>query len=142
MTKGSSLILRIYFGVVSAVTLFTLMYGAIDMLTIGLKTYVITAADMPSYGLVNCDSPDAQYQFGSYTKPIDGGTTSTTVTLTPDEMKARCEASNETTMENYRREKANNAVRDIATVLVSLPLFITHFRVVYRDWTEERKEKA
>lgn len=137
MTKGGSLILRIYFGVVSAVTLFTLMYGAIDMLTIGLKTYVITAADTPSYGLVNCDSADAQYQFGSYTKPVETG--STTVTLTQEEMKARCEASNDTTMENYRREKANNAVRDIATVLVSLPLFITHFRIVYRDWTEERK---
>jgi len=57
MTKGSSLILRIYFGVVSAVTLFTLMFGAIDFLTIGLKTYVFTSADVPAYGLVNCSDP-------------------------------------------------------------------------------------
>lgn len=131
MTKGGSLILRIYFGVVSAVTLFTLMYGAIDMLTIGLKTYVITAADVPEYGLENCDNPGARY-----VEPVK---TSASDTATTEEEKAACELRNGDTMDNYRRQKASNAVRDIATVLVSLPLFITHFRIVYRDWSEERK---
>jgi len=41
-------------------------------------------------------------------------------------------------MENYGREKANNAVRNLALIVVSLPLFILHFRVVYRDWKDER----
>ncbi|MCR4312358.1 MAG: hypothetical protein NUV56_03670 [Candidatus Uhrbacteria bacterium] len=130
MTKGGSLILRIYFGVVSAVTLFTLMWGAIDMLTIGLKTYVIKAADVPEYGLENCENPGARYA-----EPVkeDGSD------VTDEEAKAMCERRNDDTMANYRRQKASNAVRDIATVIVSLPLFLTHFRIVYRDWAEERK---
>ncbi len=142
MTKGSSLILRIYFGVVSAVTLFTLMWGAIDFLTIGLKTFVFTSADVPEYGLLNCDDPNALE--GWYGKPVEvsrpaAGTEGET--LTAEEQKARCEASNATTMENYTTQKANNAVRNLSLILVSLPLFILHFRVVYRDWKAERNEK-
>lgn len=140
MTKGSSLILRIYFGLVSAVTLFTLMFGAIDFLSTGLKTYVFTAADVPAYGLVNCDSPDAKYQFGTETVPAKTPTdVATTKTLTTEEMKARCEAANTTTMENYRTQKAQDAVRNLALIIVSLPLFVLHFRIVYRDWKGEKE---
>lgn len=138
MTKGSALILRIYFGVVSAVTLFTLMFGTIDLLTLGLKSYIFTAADVPSYGLVNCDSPDAKYQFGIVTSPVD---VTKTENLSTEEMKARCEAANETTLENYQRQKAEDAVRNLALILVSLPLFILHFRVVYKDWKGEKATK-
>lgn len=141
MTKGSSLILRIYFGVVAAVTLFTLMYGAIDFLTIGLKTYVFTAADVPDYGLVNCDGPDAGYQFGTRSVPVTKDNTTGTETLSAEETKARCEAANATTLENYKTQKANQAVRNLALILVSLPLFIIHFRVVYRDWKNEHNDK-
>lgn len=139
MIKGSSLILRIYFSVVAAVTLFTLMYGAIDFLAIGLKSYVFTAADVPEYGLVNCDSPDAGYQYGTRSVPVTKENTAGTETLTAEETKARCEASNVTTLENYETQKANQAVRNLALILVSLPLFILHFRVVYRDWKNERE---
>lgn len=141
MSKGSSLILRVYFGVISAVTLFTLMFGAIDFLTIGLKTFIFTSADVPSYGLMNCDSPDAKYQYGTATRPIKNGTETETYDLSTEEIKVRCEASNATALENYEIEKANNAVRNLALILVSLPLFILHFRVVYRDWKSERNEK-
>lgn len=140
MTKGSSLILRIYFGVVAAVTLFTLMYGLIDFLTIGLKTYVFTTADVPEWGLMNCDSPDARYQYGTEPAPtkVDPDAVKN---LSTEEIKARCEASNATAIENYRIQKANSAVRNLALILVSLPLFIIHFRVVYRDWKNERHDK-
>lgn len=137
MTKGSALILRIYFGLVSAVTLFTLMFGAIDFLSTGLKTYVFPAADVPSYGLMNCDSVDAKYQYGMETVPTTTGTT--TQALSTEETKARCEAANQTAMENYRTQKAQDAVRNLALIIVSLPLFILHFRVVYRDWKTEKK---
>ena len=122
-------------------TLFTLMFGAIDFLTIGLKTYVFTSADVPAYGLLNCSDPQALE--GWYGKPVSEParpttTTDSTETLTAEEQKARCESANSTTMENYGREKANNAVRNLALIVVSLPLFILHFRVVYRDWKDER----
>lgn len=139
MTKGSALILRIYFGLVSAVTLFTLMFGTIDFLSAGLKTYVFTAADVPSYGLTNCDSPDAKYMYGTETVPAKVATDpATTRELTTEETKARCEAANETAMENYRTQKAQDAVRNLALILVSLPLFVLHFRIVYRDWKGEK----
>lgn len=141
MTKGSSLILRIYFGVIAAVTLFTLMYGLIDFLTIGLKTYIFTSADVPAYGLVNCDSPDAGYQFGTRPVPVTKTNPDGNEMLSTEEITARCEASNATALENYKTQKANDAVRNLALIIVSLPLFILHFRVVYRDWKNERNEK-
>lgn len=141
-TKGGSLILRIYFAVVSAVTLFTLMYGAIDFLAIGLKTFVFKAADVPPYGLINCDDPTALE--GYYGKPIDVVQAPTDVedALTEEERQARCEASNATTMDNYEREKANQAVRNLALIIISLPLFALHFRIVYRDWKGEHVSKT
>ncbi len=129
MTKGSSLILRLYFAVVSAVTLFTLMYGLIDVVTLGLKTYVITAADVPDY-LQNCANP-VPY-------PVDV----TVKQSTAEEQKKQCEAVNDETISNYNRQKASAAVRDIALVLVTLPLFLVHFKVVYKDWVEEKKSKS
>lgn len=129
MTKGGTLVLRIYFALVAAVTLFTLMYGTIDFLAIGLKTYVFKAADVPAYGLVNCDGPEAKYQYGMPVRE-DG----TNDNLTPEETKERCAAANAAQLEQYQREKADSAVRNLALIIVSLPLFLLHFRVVYRDW--------
>lgn len=140
MSKGSSIILRIYFAVISAVTLFTLMFATMGLLSIGLKTYIFTSADVPSYGLMNCDSPDAKYQYGSVPAPTKVDPAATEI-LTAEAITARCEASNTTTIENYRHQKANDAVRNLALMLVSLPLFMLHFRFVYRDWKAERNEK-
>jgi hypothetical protein len=128
MAKSSSLILRLYFAVVSAVTLFTLMYGLIDVLTVGLKTYVITAADVPDY-LQNCANP-VPY-------PVDVTTSGPTM----EAQRKQCDAVNEETISNYNRQKASTAVRDIALILVTLPLFLIHFRVVHKDWAEEKKDK-
>ena len=133
MPKGaSSFIVRLYFAVVAAVTLFTLMYGVIDFLAIGLKTYIFTAADVPTY-LENCDSPSGGYA-GDMKPVIDPNTQ----TYSDEEMKAMCESRNATNIENYERQKADNAVRNLALVIVSLPLFLIHFRFVYRDWKEDR----
>ncbi|MEK9155101.1 MAG: hypothetical protein AAB839_00460 [Patescibacteria group bacterium] len=136
MTKGSSLVLRIYFGVVSAVTLFTLMFGAIDFLSIGLKTYIITSADVPSY-LENCNAPTGAYG-APYNEPIkmaDG----VTRTYTEAELKSQCESRNAMSLQNYKQQKAEAAVRNLALIIVSLPLFAIHFRIVYRDWKGENK---
>lgn len=131
MSKGSSIILRIYFSVISAVTLFTLMYGAIDFLTIGLKTYVFTAADMPTW-LESCDNAVPRYPEAV----VEGQKE-----YTDEELTAMCEARNTDAIANYERQKADDAVRNLALTLVSLPLFLIHFRVVYRDWKLERNEK-
>jgi hypothetical protein len=132
-TKGSSsFIVRLYFAVVAAVTLFTLMYGVIDFLALGLKTFVFTNADVPTY-LENCDSPNGGYAGDTKPVPAPGQTA-----YTDEELKTMCESRNATQVENYEREKANSAVRNLALVIVSLPLFLIHFRFVYRDWKEDR----
>lgn len=133
MTKGSSLILRLYFAVVSAVTLFTLMFGAIDLLSIGLKTYIFTAADVPDY-LENCSTVTSRYP---YTEPVKVGEER----LSEEELRKQCEARNADSIDSYMRTKASQAVRNLALVIISLPLFLLHFRIVYRDWIEERKRK-
>ena len=112
------------------------MFGAIDLLSIGLKTYIIGSADVPSY-LENCDVPNPGFYGGvgePLTKTIDG----TSRAYTEAELKAQCESRNATSIQNYRQQKAEAAVRNLALILVSLPLFIIHFRIVYRDWKSEK----
>lgn len=132
MTKSSSFILRLYFAVISAITLIVLMYGTIDLLAAGLKTYVIPAADVPDY-LENCNNLSPRY-------PVAVDTTSTQPT--DEELKAQCEARNEDSIMSYERMKASAAVRNLALIIVSLPLFLLHFRIVHKDWTDDRKKKV
>jgi hypothetical protein len=124
MSKASSFILRLYFAVVSAVTLFTLMFGLIDFLSLGLKTYIFTAADVPTY-MRSCGDLSAYAP-----KTTDGSTNA-------EQQLADCERWRAEDLENYQNQKANDAVRDFALILVSLPLFLLHFRIVYRDWKED-----
>lgn len=132
MSKASAFILRLYFAVIAAVTLFTLMFGTVDLLNIGLKTYIFQAADVPSY-TEDCADP---YKFR---EPINTDSDE----QTEEEAFAACERRNESSQTRYEQQKASDAVRNLAIILVSLPLFILHFRIVYRDWTDERKrEKA
>jgi len=128
MTKASTFILRLYFAVISAVTLFVLMFGTIDLLSIGLKTYVFPAADVPSY-VENC-SEQLLYARSPESEEID-----------EERQLELCKQRNASNVENYRQQKASDAVRNLALILVSLPLFLLHFRIVYKDWKEEKKSK-
>lgn len=127
----SSVILRVYFAVVSAVTLFTLMFGAIDLLTIGLRQ-IIPAANVPEWGLENCGNLTNRWP-----EPVSPSDT-TTVQPTEEELREACEARNADQLSNWQSQQAANLVRNIALILVSLPLFALHFRVVYKDWKNER----
>ena len=127
--QSTAFILRLYFAVVSAVTLFTLMFAAVDLLQIGLKTYVITGADQPEW-LEDCAN-------AKLNRPIvaEGETA-----LTDEELFAQCEARNESTISSYQRSKASNAVRNLSLLIVAAPLFAVHFRTLYRDWMAMHKE--
>jgi len=132
MKIGSSWILRLYFAVIAAVTLFTLMFGTIDLLSLGLKTYIFKAADVHDY-LENCSTVLTRYPAAP--------TPMTKDYIVPDETKLReeCDARNQDTIQSYQRMKATSAIHDIALFLIALPLFVLHFRFVYKDWLEERK---
>lgn len=128
--KGGSLILRLYFAVVSVVTLFILMYGLVDLLTLGFKQYLFPAADVPTY-LEVCDGGNGYYG----DRPMETGDDAPT----PEEQQAACEARNRAQVENYERQKADTAVQNLALIIISLPLFLFHFRVVFKDWRSEHK---
>lgn len=125
MTKASAFILRLYFAVIAAVTLFTLMFGTIDLLSIGLKTYIFTAADVPSY-LENCSSAAIRFPEQEYTE---------------EELYEQCQQRNESSIASYQQQKASDAVRNLALIIVSLPLFLLNFRIVYKDWKGEKRTK-
>lgn len=133
---GASFILRIYFAVVSAVTLFTLMFGAIDLLTIGLRQ-IIPGADQPEWGLEDCSNLTNRYPAA---KTIEETAADTAVVEpTEEELRAACEARNADAVRNWENQQTANLVRNIALIIISLPLFVIHFRVVYKDWKGERE---
>lgn len=114
MTKGGSIILRIYFALVAFVTLMMLIFSVSDLINIALKTFVFTTADK-SYP-VYCD---LAYQTQEQC----------------DQQKAQSE-------EQMVVDKQQAAVRDISMLIVSAPLFWLHFRIVHRDWMGERDEES
>jgi hypothetical protein len=129
MHKASSWILRLYFAVISAVTLITLMYGAIDLLAIGLKSSVFKAADVPDY-LEDCSMiPLPAPATKDYTPP------------TQEQTQRDCAARVASSITSYERSKATSAVHDLALIIIAVPLFVLHFRFVYKDWLEEKKQK-
>lgn len=118
--------MRIYFVIVAAGTLITLMTGLIGLVGYGLKAGVFPATNFPSY-LENCGEADLR-------KPVlEEGSDDI------DYIK-ECEARNERQIEQYKKQQAGNAVDNFALLIVSLPLFLLHFRFVYRDWHEEKKK--
>lgn len=129
----ASFILRVYFAVVSAVTLFTLMFGAIDLLTIGLRQ-IIPGANQPEWGLEDCSNLTDRYPTGKIP-----GETPPVAEPSEEELRAACEARNTDTLRNWKNQQAANLVRNIALILVSAPLFAIHFRVVYKDWKSEKE---
>ncbi|MFA5947016.1 MAG: hypothetical protein WC813_03245 [Patescibacteria group bacterium] len=135
MHKGSSWILRLYFAVIAAITLITLMFGAIDLLATGLKTYVITAADAPDY-METCDGSILASR-----NPAPVPTPKDYPIVTTEQLTKECEARNKENIASYNRMKASNAVRNLALIIIAAPLFGLHFRFVYKDWIEEHKGK-
>jgi len=114
MSKGGSVILRIYFSLVAFVTLMMLIFSVSDLINISLKTFVFPAADAPEYTMY-CD---LQYQ---------------------TQEQCDLQKANEAQANNVRKQQS--AVRDISMLIVSAPLFWLHFRIVYRDWMEELARK-
>ncbi|KKW32840.1 MAG: hypothetical protein UY77_C0012G0007 [Candidatus Uhrbacteria bacterium GW2011_GWA2_53_10] len=114
MTKGGSIILRIYFALVSFVTLMMLIFSVSDLINVTLKTFVFPGADAPEYPTY-CDK---QYQ-----------------------TQEQCDQQKENEGHAAMVRKQQNVVRDISMLVVSAPLFWIHWRILYRDWMEERGKK-
>lgn len=131
MPKATQIIRSIYFYAVSIIALFMLVFSAVDLVNLGLKTWVFKNAD-PMYS--RC-IPGSNGMYGG-AKPIPAGTG---VETTVGPTQAECDLQDKQNQENTIRQNQSSAVRDFSMLVVALPLFLFHFRIVQKEW-KERKE--
>ena len=123
MTTENPIILRIYFALVSFVTLMILIFSTINLIDISLKTYIFTAADQPEY-YMDCNEITPESKNGGIINPIE---------------QKDCERARQKAIEANVNRKQRDLVKDFSMILVSLPLFLIHFRIVYNDWKNKNK---
>jgi hypothetical protein len=119
-THKGRVIKSLYFYLVSFVALMMIVFSAADMINIALRTWVFTAADKDTYAYPRavCEVPAP----------------ATDPKAIPAPTKAECEKSNE---ENTKQQEASriaqkqrDVVRDISMILVGIPLFLIHWRIL------------
>lgn len=110
----------IYFYLVSFVALMMVVFSTADMINIALKTWVFTAADLDTYYSPACVAPI----------PVatpDGKAVAAT-------SKEECDKQNEDSLKQQKRnmaaQKQRDVVRDISMIVVGIPLFLIHWRIV------------
>jgi hypothetical protein len=123
MLKSTQIIRSLYFYVVSIVALFMLVFSCVDLVNIGLKTWAFPNSD-PNYNTCIPTVPPTPTN-------IDQNL--------PLVASRNCDLENEQNRENISRQNQSSAVRDFSMLVVALPLFLFHFRIVQKEW-KERKE--
>ncbi len=126
-SKGKT-IKSIYFYLVSFVALMMVVWSVADMINIALKTWVFTKADNYSYGRIPCAA----------TPPITYGEKGHEVTessVTEEQLK-NCEKQEEINQKNEELNRISqrqmSIVRDISMIVVGIPLFFVHWRILRR----------
>lgn len=126
MNKATQIIRSIYFYAVSIIALFMLVFSAVDLINLSLKTWVFKNIE-PQYS--SCIP-------GSYGVKTPSAIGENVPALPTQE---ECDRQNQQNKENVARQNQSAAVRDFSMLVVALPLFLFHFRIVQKEW-KERKE--
>ena len=120
-SKGKT-IKSIYFYLVSFVALMMVVFSTADIINIVLKTWVFTAADKDMYAY-----PRAVCEVPTPATPPDPK-------AVPAVSKEDCEKQN---AENIKQQEASrvaqkqrDVVRDISMIVVGIPLFLIHWRIL------------
>mgnify|MGYP001563332469 CR=1 FL=1 len=112
----------IYFYLVSFVALMMVVFSSADMINIALRTWVFTAADKDTYAYPRavCEVP--------------APATPTEPKAVPAPTKEECEKQNKeyTQQQEASRiaQKQRDVVRDISMILVGIPLFLIHWKIL------------
>ena len=121
-----AIIKNLYLYLVSFVALMMVVVSMADMIQIVLKKYVFTKADQDyySYPMVDC--------VGITPKgPVPAPATPDTVKPdTPEECKRREADAKRQAEDNRSAQRQRDLVRDISFILVGIPLFAYHWRVI------------
>ncbi|MEO5928103.1 MAG: hypothetical protein ABIO72_05270 [Patescibacteria group bacterium] len=118
----SSIIKTIYFYSVSLIALMMISFSTADLVNLGLKTWVFTKADQADYYLQPCTVP-VPAPTGDFNRA--------------DFVKS-CEDNNAQQKENYQTQKQRDAVRDLAFLVVGIPLFAYHWKTIRKESREEK----
>ncbi len=119
----NNIIRSIYFYAVSIVALFMLVFSGVDLINTALKQWVFTGAD-PNY---------------NYCMPVAPAKMPSSVNIPAGPTQEDCDRQNEQNRQNTISQRQNSAVRDLSMLVIALPLFLFHFRIVQKEW-KERKE--
>lgn len=111
----------LYFYLVSFVALMMVVFSTADMVNIALKTWVFKAADKDMYYMPPCALPTAT-------------TDRPEVKSVPAVSVEDCEKQNELNLKQQESsrlaQKQRDVVRDISMIVVGIPLFLIHWRIV------------
>ena len=134
MSKATQIIRSIYFYAVSIIALFMLVFSLVDLVNLGLKTWVFPNSD-PSYSV--CIPGNA----GTYNGPMIPASTDPNAKNVPaGPTQEQCDMQNKQNRDNIARQNESSAVRDLSLLVVALPLFLFHFRIVQKEWKERKNE--
>ena len=122
-TQPRKTIKSIYFYLVSFVALMMVVFSTADMINIALKTWVFTAADKDVYYGAPCAAPASMMLPDGKTPVAD-----------PAIYRIDCEKQNEANLKQQEAsrtaQRQRNVVRDISMIVVGIPLFLIHWRIV------------
>lgn len=115
-----SIIKNIYLYLVSFVSLMMVVFSVADIINLGLKTYVFTKADQNFYGpAAICPAVPA---------PV--GTSGKTIP--PPDCTVETAAARQQAADNLTAQRQRDLVRDISFIIVGIPLFAYHCRIIRR----------
>ena len=110
-----SIIRNIYLYLVSFVALMMIIFSTADVLNIALKTFIFTKADSVNY---------------AYYPPCPTLPASTTGTAKTDPSCVTPAQQKQNDEETRTAQRQNSLVRDISLILVGVPVFMYHWRII------------
>ncbi len=111
----ATVIKYLYYYIVSIVALFMIVFSVVDMVNLGLRTFIFPKADHNFYGY-----------YGTCPVAVDASSTK------PDPNCLSREQQEKIDRDNSVSQKQKDLVRDISFILVAVPLFAYHWRIIRR----------
>lgn len=116
-----SKIRQLYFYIVTLIGLLMIILPTADLINLGLRTWVFPKVEEAEYAI--------------YPHPV--GPPGTERQETVAEQDARIQKEQAYSKLQRRAHRQRDAIRDISFLIVGLPLFIFHFRVVQREKSKD-----
>ncbi|MCX6781159.1 MAG: hypothetical protein NT003_03555 [Candidatus Magasanikbacteria bacterium] len=126
-SKGATIIRNLYLYVVSAISLFMIVFALVSLVNLGLRTWIFPKADDNYYS-----APMGQ---PACVPSKDG-----TVVCPTAADQAKIDAQNKQAQaDNAQAQRQRDLVQNISFLIVSLPLFTYHWMVIRRDRAESHE---